>query len=90
MLNKLERKIGKYAIPHLINYLLIGYAIGYVLRITAQFGGPNILQYLTLEPYYIIHEFQFWRLITWLLAPPVSSSSVFGGIFFMLIINKKK
>ena len=30
-LNKLDRKFGKYAIPNLINYLLIGYGIGYVL-----------------------------------------------------------
>ena len=85
MLNKLERKIGKYAIPHLINYLLIGYAIGYVLYLTSSFSGVNILSYLTLEPYYIIHEFQFWRLITWVLMPPTSGQGLMG-VFFMVIM----
>ena len=31
ILNKLERKIGRYAIPNLILWLLAGYAIGFVL-----------------------------------------------------------
>ncbi len=85
MLYKLERKLGKYAIPHLINYILIGYVIGYILYLTQSFSGVNILSYLTLEPYYIIHEFQFWRLITWILMPPTSGSGLMG-IFFMLIM----
>ncbi len=85
MLYKLERKIGKYAIPHLINYILIGYVIGYVLYLTQSFSGVNILSYLTLEPYYIIHELQLWRLITWVLMPPTSGTGLMG-IFFMLIM----
>ena len=31
LLNKLERKIGKYAISNLSLYLIIAYVIGYVL-----------------------------------------------------------
>ena len=85
MLYKLEKKIGKFAIPHLINYLLIGYVIGYILYLTQSFSGVNILSYLTLEPYYIIHELQLWRLITWILMPPTSGSGLMG-IFFMLIM----
>ena len=29
-LNKLERKFGRYAIPNLSKWLIIGYAIGYM------------------------------------------------------------
>ncbi|MCR4612184.1 MAG: hypothetical protein K5644_09835 [Lachnospiraceae bacterium] len=85
MLYKLERKIGKFAIPHLINYILIGYVIGYVLFLTQSFSGINILGYLTLEPYYVIHEFQIWRIFTWVLMPPTSGTGLMG-IFFMVIM----
>ena len=67
MLNNLERKFGRYAIPHLINYLIGGYAVGYLLYLLSLATQVNILSFLTLEPYFIIHEFQLWRLISWVL-----------------------
>ena len=70
MLDKLERKLGKYALPHLMNYLIGGYAIGYVLYYMQLFSNWSIIELMTLEPYYIIHQFQFWRIITWVLIPP--------------------
>ncbi len=70
MWNKLEKKIGKFAIPKLINYLIGGYAIGYVFEFLAQVLGFSFVSYLTLEPWYIIHEFQIWRVITWVLIAP--------------------
>ena len=70
MWNKLERKIGKYAVPKLINYLIGGYAVGYLFEFLAQVLGFSFITYLTLEPYYIIHEFQIWRIITWVLIAP--------------------
>ena len=80
MLNKLERKFGKYAIPHLIVYLIGGYALGYLFEIGGMLTNVNFIGFMTLEPYYIIHGFQFWRLITWVMIPPSS------GIFFVLIM----
>lgn len=76
-LYKLERKLGKYAIPDLIVYLLAGYVIGYTLTYVA----PGVLAYLTLEPYYILHG-QVWRLITWVLIPP--SRSLFFALIMMM------
>ena len=70
MWNKLEKKMGKYAIPHLINYLIGGYAIGYLFEALSTLGGFSFASYLTLEPYYIIHELQIWRIITWVLVAP--------------------
>ena len=59
ILNKLERKMGRYAVPNLIVWLLAGYAIGFVLMRMA----PGVLNLMTLEPYYILHG-QVWRLLT--------------------------
>ena len=76
-LYKLERKLGRFAIPDLIVYLLAGYVIGYTLSYVA----PQALYYLTLEPYFILHG-QVWRLITWVLIPP-GTNLIFALIMMM-------
>ena len=40
---------------------------------------------MTLEPHYIIHNFQIWRLFTWVLIPPPIGSGMFS-LFFALIM----
>ena len=69
MINKLERKFGKYAIPHLINYLIGGYILGYLLEFGGRTTGTPFLDFMRLDPYAILHG-QVWRIITWVLIPP--------------------
>ena len=76
-LNKLERKIGKYAIPNLSLYLILGYVLGYIL----EFINPAIVDFLTLNPYLILHG-QVWRIVTWIIIPP-SSFDLFTIIMLM-------
>ncbi|MDE7266917.1 MAG: hypothetical protein K2N89_05565 [Lachnospiraceae bacterium] len=64
-LNKLERKIGRYAIPNLSKYLIFGYILGYVI----EFVNPALIDFMTLNPYLIVHG-QVWRLVTWIVIPP--------------------
>ena len=64
-LNKLEKKIGRFAIPNLTVYLLAGYVVGFVV----MYLTPNLIDWLTLEPAYIVRG-QVWRLISWVLIPP--------------------
>ena len=77
-LNKLERKLGRYAIPNLILYLIGAYSIGFVLNMVA----PSILNYLNFQPYYILHG-QIWRLVTWIFMP-TDSNILFLIIMMML------
>ena len=77
-LDKLERKFGRYAIPNLTVYLLAGYVIGFAVYYLA----PNLLRYLTLEPYYILHG-QIWRIISWVLIPPTGS---LFSLFFLVLL----
>ncbi|MCR5641418.1 MAG: hypothetical protein K6G04_08720 [Lachnospiraceae bacterium] len=70
MLNKLEKKLGKYALPHLMNYIIGGYVIGYLLMFGQTITNWSFIGLMTLNPYNIIHQFQFWRVITWVLIPP--------------------
>lgn len=83
-LNKWERKFGRYAITNLTAIIIGLYAAGYLLSVAA----PNILNYLTLEPYYILRG-QVWRLVTWLIVPP-SSLDIFTIImlFFYFSIGR--
>ena len=76
-LNKMERKIGKYAIPNLSLYLILGYVLGYIL----EFINPAIVDFLTLNPYLILHG-QVWRIVTWIIIPP-SSFDLFTIIMLM-------
>lgn len=69
-LNRMERKFGRYAIRHLTLYIIIIYIAGYLLERLA----PNLIGYLALDPYYIFHQGQVWRLVSWLLIPPSSLS----------------
>ena len=66
-LDKMERKYGRYALSHLTMYIIVTYIAGYIIQLAA----PIMRQYLTLEPYYILHG-QIWRLLSWILIPPSS------------------
>lgn len=79
-MSKWERKFGKYAIPNLTVVLLLGYVVGYILK----WLFPGFMNYLTLNPYAILHG-QVWRLVTWVLSPP-SSATNFSDLFFVLIM----
>lgn len=66
-MSKFEKKFGRFAIPNLTLVLIMCYVAGYLLQITM----PDILMFLTLDPYAILHG-QIWRIFTWLLIPPQS------------------
>lgn len=72
---KMERKFGKYAISNLSLYLILCYGCGYLMNAI----NPAFLNYLTLNPYQILHG-QVWRIVTWILVPPDSLD------FFTLIM----
>ena len=68
-IDKLERKLGRFGIPNLTVYIVVCYVIGYALMIV----NPSLLNWLSLEPAYILRG-QIWRLVTWVLYPPDSSN----------------
>ena len=74
-INFLERKIGKYAIKRLPLYMVIMYAIGYMMQII----NPAITDVISLNPYAIAHG-QVWRLVSWLLIPPAENNLFFVAI----------
>ena len=70
-MSKFEKKFGKYAIHNLTMVLIMCYVAGYVIELMGKAAGNNLLGFLTLDPYRILHG-QVWRLVTWVIVPPES------------------
>lgn len=88
MWEKLERKFGKYAIPRLMNYIIGGYIIGYILQFASIITRVDFLSYLSLDPYQMTHITngfsipQFWRIFSWIMIPP--EYNLFFGLIMMI------
>lgn len=77
--NKVERKLGRYAIPNLMRYMVIVSIIGSVIGLVV----PGFYEmYLSLNVYAILHG-QVWRIVTFLFYPYVSIGS--GGALINMI-----
>lgn len=72
MIQKLERKFGKYSVPHLMNYIIGGYIIGYCIYIISLMTGTNWLSMLQLQPHLVLQG-QVWRIVSWVLIPPIQN-----------------
>jgi hypothetical protein len=80
-MDKLERKIGRYAIPYITRYLIFINLIGYILQAA---GANAIMQWLDFVPAYIMRG-QIWRLVTWIVVP-ASSLSVWSLLFMVCLL----
>ncbi|MBO6147191.1 MAG: hypothetical protein J6O70_06400 [Lachnospiraceae bacterium] len=79
LLNRLERRVGAYAVPQLTKYMILTYIIGYILYFLNMAGIPTI-QLIYLSPEKILHG-QIWRLFTWIFMPPSAP-----GIFTIIML----
>ena len=65
-LNRLERKLGRYAVPNLMLYMIVLYGAGFLLEMMAP---TFYIRWLSLDVYRILHG-EVWRLVTFVLQPP--------------------
>ena len=78
--DKLEKKFGRFAIPHLMYYLIALNAAGVLINVTR----PDMFtQYLSLNAEQILHG-QVWRIFTFIMQPP-DASSLFWSILMLYI-----
>ena len=76
VLNKLERKFGKYAISNLMYYVVILYSIGLII---SQLAPQIYVEYLMLDAGKILKG-QIWRVVTFMMWP------MSGGIFINALV----
>lgn len=75
LIEKMERKFGRFAIPNLTIYIIICYVVGYLLMYLA----PGVLSLLSLDVHSILRG-QIWRLITWVIYPPRGGNIILFAI----------
>ena len=81
ILNRLERRFGRYAIPNVMRIFTLLYAIGLVIWLL----NPTFyVLYLSLNPAAVLHG-QIWRLVTWLMFPPGGGGSSLEVLVFGLV-----
>ena len=74
-IDKLERKFGRYAIRNLMYYVIVLYALGFIVQ---NMAPEFYTAYLALDPTAIMRG-QIWRIITFVIYPPNNN------IFYFLI-----
>lgn len=82
LLSKMERKFGKYAVPNLMYYIVILYAIGMFVQ---RFAPEVYIRYLMLDAGALLHG-QIWRIVTFMIWPP-STDIFFNVIAIYLYYN---
>lgn len=86
LLNKLERRFGRYAIPNLMRYIVVLLFIGLII---GSFAPSLYFQYLTLD-FDMIAKGQIWRLITFIIPYDTLNNILFFAIstyFYYMIGN---
>ncbi len=70
LIQKLERKFGRYAVPNLIGFIVGLYAIGYLVYLI---GGSQVYYGFFSWNVDAVLQGQVWRLVTFLLKPPTTN-----------------
>ena len=80
-----NEKFGNRGIENLTIYIIVSYVLGYAL----MYINPGALSMLSLNVSEILHG-QIWRLVTWIIYPPSTSSAlwfVIAILFFYYPIS---
>ena len=83
-LDKLEKKFGKYAIKNLMYYIIMLYALGFVIMLVK----PEIYSmFLSLNAPAIIKG-QIWRIFTYIIYPPTGSLiTILISLYFYYVVG---
>ena len=71
------REHPRFGIPHLMKYVCIANVVFWLLAVV----NPVLLQYLSFDPYLVLHG-QVWRILTFALYPPSTGMLAFIAFYF--------
>ena len=82
---RLKYRFGRYAIQNLSLYVTMIFSLGYLLMISPV-GAYVYSAWLAFYPYEVLHG-QIWRIVTAILFPPITSSSIIWAAISLLIYH---
>lgn len=86
LLDRMERKFGRFAIPNLMLYIASTMAVFFFFSTMQR--SFNIISLTSLVPYHILRG-QVWRLVTFVFTPPASQGlTMLLAIYFYYIMGK--
>lgn len=80
-IDRLEQKYGRKAIPDITKYFAIALGIGFVIQLFAPFL-TGIMMFSVAD----ILRGQVWRLVTWIITPPMGSQPLLAIVFLVCLI----
>lgn len=80
LIDKIERKLYRFAIPNLPLIIAICLTIGFILGAFPTRFFMKVTDICQMVPYNIIYKHEYWRLITWIFITPFATS----GFWMML------
>ena len=84
LLNKLEKKFGKYAVKNLMYYIIMLYALGFVIMLVK----PEIYSSLLSLNAAAILKGQVWRIFTYIIYPPTGSLiTILISLYFYYVVG---
>ncbi len=83
LMQKLEKKWGRYAIPELHKYLVFAYFLGYLANIIS----PIMMDYMEFDMGLILQG-QVWRLVTWIFS--CNSTGIMTLLFLFCLLSMGK
>lgn len=78
--DRLEKRLGHWAVPNVMLYMIVAQLLVYGLLLTGLLSFAT----MPLVPAAVVHEQQYWRLVTFIIAPPYLPSGAFGGLFLAI------
>jgi hypothetical protein len=78
-IDRLDAKLGRWAVPNLTVFLIAGQVLMYVVSSAPEPFGPQVLENLDFMPDKVVAG-EWWRVITFLFTPP--STNVLFAFFF--------
>ena len=83
LLSRMESKFGRFAVPNVTVFLIVGQVFLYVAQyIQRAEGGGNLLEKVQLTPANVLNG-EVWRLVTFLFDPPVTNL-IFAFFFWYI------
>jgi hypothetical protein len=89
LLDRLERSVGRFAIPRITVYIIAFQTLAYILSLAAQSRGgehsEDFLSQLYLVGNLVLHG-QVWRVFTFVVIPPLTNPLFFFFAMYMLYL----